>query len=63
MLPIIVAISERIKDFFHAVNNKDLHLMDHFYTEDACIVPPGKPVTCSGNKINISTYKHIYKDH
>ena len=37
-------------------NNKDLHLLDHFYTENACFVPPGKPVTCSGNTTNFVNF-------
>ena len=47
---IIVAIIERLNQFHHELNNKDLNLLDDLYTEDACVVKPGANVICLGNK-------------
>ena len=42
----ITAITDRIREFYDAVNKNDVHWYTHFFIEHACYVPPGHPVTC-----------------
>ena len=44
-------IIKTLAEGYKAVNNKDPKLWEHFFTEDACIVPLGRPVHCKSIKV------------
>ena len=45
----ILDITKRLDEIYEAIEHKDLHIQDHFYTPGACLVPPEKPINCLGN--------------
>ena len=50
IIRMISDIIKMVREVYGAINDKDLHLRDHYYTDDACLVPPGKPTECFGMK-------------
>ena len=45
---LITAVKMRLDEYVKAFNNNDSALWDHFYTKDACLVPPGYQMICKG---------------
>ena len=51
LLSFSLEIVRKIKEVFEGINHKDRELWTHFFTEDACIIPPDFPVDCKGIRV------------